>query len=137
MYKLDNFKSCCDYLGIDNTLPVCQIDERQIQAAYKLRVCMMAWNKQDGFEPDETANYYQEGVGYTPQFYIADGKLLLSSDSVNSGASVGIVYAKGFYSDEYIDVPPDANLGLRLPLSSRERAVDFGKTFIEIFNELI
>ena len=137
MYKLDNFKSCCDYLGIDNTLPVCQIDERQIQAAYKLRVCMKAWNKQDEFEPDETANYYQEGVGYTPQFYTANRKLLLSSDSVNSGASVGIVYAKGFYSDEYIDVPPDANLGLRLPLSSRERAVDFGKTFIEIFNELI
>ena len=137
MYKLDNFKSCCDYLGIDNTLPVCQIDERRIQSVYKLRVCMKAWNRQYGFEPDETANYYQEGVGYTPQFYIADGKLLLSSDSVNSGASVGIVYAKGFYSDEYIDVPPDANLGLRLPLSSRERAVDFGETFIEIFNELI
>lgn len=135
MYKLDNFKSCCDYLGIDNTLPVCQIDERQIQAAYKLRVCMMAWNKQDGFEPDETANFYEDRVGYTPQFYIAEGKLLLSSDSVNSGASVGIVYAKGFYSDEYI-ITPDANLGLRLPLSSRERAVEFGKTFIDIFNEL-
>ena len=136
MYKLDNFKSCCDYLGIDNTLPVCQIDERQIQAAYKLRVCVAAWNRQDGFEPDEMANFYEYRVGYTPQFYIADRKLLLSSDSVNSGASVGIVYAKGFYSDEYI-ITPEANIGLRLPLSSREKAVDFGKTFIEIFNELI
>ena len=136
MYKLDNFKSCCDYLCIDNVLPVCQIDEKQIQAAYKLRVCMRAWNKQDGFDPDETANFYEDRVGYTPQFYIAEGKLLLSSDSVNSGASVGIVYAKGFYSDEYI-ITPDANLGLRLPLSSRERAVEFGKTFIDIFNELI
>ena len=137
MYKLDNFKSCCDYLGIDNTLPVCQIDERQIQAAYKLRVCMMAWNKQDGFEPDETANFYQKDVGYTPQFYVADGKLLLSSDSVNTGAAVGIVYAKGFYSDEYIDVPPDANFGLRLSLKTRGRAIEFGETFIDIFNELI
>jgi len=133
---MKTFESCCEYLGIPEELPKCQIDERQIQAAYKLRVCMRAWNKQDGFEPNETANYYEDRVGYTPQFYIAEGKLLLSSDSVNSGASVGIVYAKGFYSDEYI-ITPDANLGLRLPLSSRERAVEFGKTFIDIFNELI
>ena len=137
MYKLDNFKSCCDYLGIDNTLPVCQIDGRKIQAAYKLRVCVAAWNRQDGFEPDEMANFYEDRVGYTPQFYIVDRKLILSSDNVNTGAAVGIVYAKGFYSDEYIDTTPSANIGLRLPLSSRDRAVEFGKTFIEIFNELI
>ena len=133
---MKTFESCCEYLGISEELPKCQIRERQHQAAYKLSVCMMAWNKQDKFEPDETANFYEDRVGYTPQFYIADRKLLPSSDSVNSGASVGIIYAKGFYSDEYI-ITPEANLGLRLPLSSRERAVDFGKTFIEIFNELI
>ena len=136
MNNLSTFESCCEYLGISSELPKCEVDQKQFQAAYKLRVCMRAWNKQDGFEPDEIANYYEGGVGYTPQFYIADRKLLLSSDSVNSGASVGIIYAKGFYSDEYI-ITPDANLGLRLPLSSRERAVEFGKTFIEIFNELI
>lgn len=136
MKNLITFEECCEYLGIPTDLPKCHIDEKKFQAVYKLRVCVNAWNKIDGFEPNETANYYQEGVGYTPQFYIADRKLLLSSDSVNSGASVGIVYAKGVYSDEYI-ITPDANLGLRLPLSSRERAVDFGKTFIEIFNELI
>ena len=133
---MKTFEQCCDYLGISTELPKCQIRERQHQAAYKLSVCMMAWNKQDGFEPDEMANYYEGGVGYTPQFYIADGKLLLSSNSVNSGASVGIVYAKGFYSDEYI-ITPDANLGLRLSLKTRERAVAFGKIFIETFNELI
>ena len=133
---MKTFESCCEYLGISEELPKCQIRDRQHQAAYKLSVCMMAWNKQDKFEPDETANFYEDRVGYTPQFYIADRKLLPSSDSVNSGASVGIIYAKGFYSDEYI-ITPEANLGLRLPLSSRERAVEFGKTFIEIFNELI
>jgi len=133
---MKTFESCCEYLGISKELPKCQIRERQHHAAYKLSVCMDAWNKHDGFEPDETADFYKDRVGYTPQFYIAEGKLLLSSDSVNSGASVGIVYAKGFYSDEYI-ITPDANLGLRLPLSSRERAVEFGKTFIDIFNELV
>ena len=60
---LETFEQCCEYLCIDNALPVCQIDERQIQAVYKLRVCMMAWNKQDGFEPDERTVFYQKEAG--------------------------------------------------------------------------
>ena len=109
MYKLDNFKSCCDYLGIDNTLPVCQIDERQIQAAYKLRVCMMAWNKQDGFEPDETANFNQAGAGYTPYFLFINGRLF-SSGYANYGSLAGIVPAYAHTEAAYTY----AHFGLRL-----------------------
>lgn len=132
MYKLDNFKSCCDYLGIDNTLPVCQIDERQIQAAYKLRVCMMAWNKQDGFEPDETEIYYQKDAGYTPNFYHKDG-MLLSSGSASYGSYAGLVYALAHSAAAY----SNAYFGLRLCFKTRDRAIEFSKTFIYIFNELI
>ena len=132
MYKLDNFKTCCDYLGIDNTLPVCQIDERQIQAAYKLRVCMKAWNKQDRFEPDETASWKENNVGYTPYFLLRDGKLLLSGFA-SSGSSAGIVIAKAGGAAAYAY----ASIGLRLCLGTRERAIEFGKVFIETFNELI
>ena len=132
MYKLDNFKTCCDYLGIDNTLPVCQIDERRIQAAYKLRVCMKAWNRQDGFNPDETASYYQKDVGYAPHFHHKDGKLL-SSGSAYSGSSAGIVSAPANSAAAY----PHAHFGLRLCLGTRNRAIEFGEVFIDIFNELI
>ena len=132
MYKLDNFKSCCDYLGIDNTLPVCQIDERQIQAAYKLRVCMMAWNKQDGVEPNETANYKQEEAGYTPYFYFKNGRLV-SSGNAAYGSHSGLVHAFANLAAAF----PIANVGLRLCFITRKRAIEFGKTFIEIFNELI
>ena len=129
MYKLDNFKSCCDYLGIDNTLPVCQIDERQIQAAYKLRVCMKAWNRQDGFEPDEMANCRQEEAGYTPYFYFKNSRLL-SSDIAYSGSYSGIVISTA-------PAYTNANFGLRLCFITRKRAVEFGKTFSDIFNELV
>ena len=132
MYKLDNFKTCCDYLGIDNTLPVCQIDGRRIQATYKLRVCMMAWNKQDGFELDETATYLQENVGYTPHFYFKNGKLL-SSRTALYGSTAGIVRA----SANYAAANTYAYLGLRLCLSTPKRAVEFGEVFIDIFNESI
>ena len=132
MYKLDNFKSCCDYLCIDNVLPVCQIDEKQIQAAYKLRVCMRAWNKQDGFEPDEMADYMGNKVGRTPLFFIKDDKLLSSGYALN-GSFAGIVNATATIAaaNTY------ANLGLRICLKTKKRAVEFGEVFIETFNELI
>ena len=132
MKNLITFESCCEYLGISTELPKCQIDEKKVQAAYKLRVCMKVWNKQDGFDPDETANYYQKDVGYTPLFNYKNGRLL-SSGYASYGSNAGIVnaYAK------HAAATTTAFFGLRLCLKTRDRAVEFGKTFIDIFNELI
>lgn len=129
---MKTFEECCEYLGIPTDLPKCYVREKQIQAAYKLSVCMKAWNKMDEFEPDETANYNQEGVGYTPYFHFRDG-MLLASGSVEAGAATGIVYAVAYDEDSYTS----AYIGLRLPLKTRDRAVKFSETFIEIFKELI
>ena len=93
---------------------------------------MMAWNKQDGFEPDETANFNQAGAGYTPYFLFINGRLF-SSGYANYGSYAGIVHTIADYPGSY----SDANLGLRLPLKTIDRAIEFGKTFIDIFNELI
>ena len=132
MYKLDNFKSCCDYLGIDNTLPVCQIDERQIQAVYKLRVCMKAWNKQDGFNPDETAFNNQKNEGYAPFFYLEHNGFL-SLGYATASSYVGLVSR---YKN-YTNIVSHACMGLRFSFITRERAYEFGKAFIGTFNELI
>ena len=129
---MNTFEQCCEYLGISTDLPKCHIDEKKFQAVYKLRVCVNAWNKIDGFEPDETANYYQEGVGYTPYFHLRDGRLL-SSGHASYGSYAGIVNAIAYYAAAITS----AYIGLRLCLKSIDRAVDFGKTFIDIFNELI
>ena len=129
---MKTFKECCNYLGISEELPKCNIDEKKLQAIYKLRVCMKAWNKQDKFELDEKASYYQEGVGYTPYFLLRDGNLLSSGYAIN-GSYAGIVHAFANYSAA-ITI---ANFGLRLCFITRNRAIEFGETFIEIFNELI
>ena len=92
MKNLITFESCCKYLGIPTDLPKCYVRERQHQSAYKLSVCMAAWNKIDGFEPDEKASYHQEGVGYTPYFLLRDGNLL-SSGGAYYGSVAGIVLA--------------------------------------------
>ena len=129
---MKTFEQCCEYLGIPTDLPKCYVREKQIQAAYKLSVCMMAWNKQDGFEPDETANFNQAGAGYTPYFLLIKGRLL-SSGNASYGTYAGIIHASAFYAAAYTS----AHLGLRLSFITKERAISFGETFIDIFNELI
>ena len=129
---MKTFEQCCEYLGIDNALPTCQIDEKKFQAAYKLRVCTTAWNKQDGFVPDEIAGYLKEETGFIPHFNYKDGRLL-SSGNAAYGSVTGIAYGTVYYTTAY----PYAHFGLRLSLKTRDRAVEFGRTFINIFNELI
>ena len=129
---MKTFEECCEYLGIPTDLPKCYIRERQLQAAYKLSVCIMAWNKQDGFEPDETARYHQKDAGYTPNFYHKDGRLL-SSGHAYSGSYSGLVSASASSAAAY----SSASVGLRLCLKTRDRAVEFGEVSIETFNELI
>lgn len=129
---LKTFEECCEYLGISEELPKCQVDERQIQATYKLRVCMKAWNKRDGFEPDERTVYYQKEAGYTPHFYFKSCRLRVSGYAT-TGTHSGILSA----SVKLSSALPFASFGLRLSLKTRERAVAFGKVFIETFNELI
>ena len=129
---MNKFESCCKYLEIPTDLPKCYVKEKQIKAAYKLSVCMEAWNKIDHFEPDETASGNGDNVGYAPYFIIKDSKLL-SSGYTLYGSFAGIVYANAITAASITA----AYLGLRLSLKTRERAIEFGETFIETFNELI
>ena len=129
---MKTFEQCCEYLGISEELPKCQIRERQHQAAYKLSVCMEAWNKIDHFEPDETTLYGKRKEGYAPHFLFKDGKLL-SSGFALAGSSTGIVSANATYAAS----SPYAYFGLRLSFETKKRAVEFGQVFIETFNELI
>ena len=144
MNNSPNFLESCEMLGLnpdelmlsptlsDNTPDSVRKRIKQLNAATKLSVCMMAWNKQDGFEPDETANYNQEGVGYTPYFYFECGRLL-SSGYANYGSYAGFVYAYANTAASYAL----AYFGLRLCFKTQDRAVEFGEVFIETFNELI
>ena len=129
---MKTFKECCEYLGISEELPKCNIDEKKLQAIYKLRVCMEAWNRQDKFELDEMASWNGDNVGYTPYFLLRDGKLL-SPGNAHFGSSAGIVYVNASLSATIVY----ASIGLRICLVTRDRAIEFGEAFIKIFNELI
>ena len=131
MNNLNTFEECCNFLSIPTDLPKCHFREKQIQAVYKLSVCMKAWNREDGFYPDEKATYLQKNVGYAPYFILRDGRLL-SSGTASYGSYAGIVNASAYAAAITI-----AYFGLRLCLGTRNRAIEFGEVFIETFNELI
>ena len=132
MNNINTFEECCNFLSIPTDLPKCHFREKQIQAVYKLSVCMKAWNREDGFYPDEKATYLQKNVGYAPYFILRDGRLLSSGYAYN-GSYAGIVNAYAAHSA----ANPYASLGLRLCFVSGKRAVEFSETYIDIFNELI
>lgn len=144
MNNSPNFLESCEMLGLnpdelmlsptltDNTPDSVRKRIKQLNAATKLSVCMMAWNKIDGFEPDERANYNQEGVGYTPYFYFEGGRLL-SSGYASYGSYAGIVFAIAYDAA----ATTSASFGLHLCFITRKRAVEFGEKLIDTFNELV
>lgn len=129
---MKTFEQCCEYLGISTELPKCQIRERQFQAAYKLSVCMAAWNKQDEFNPDEMAFSDQKNEGYAPFFYLKHNAFL-SLGYATASSHVGLVSVYRSYTN----IVSHACMGLRFSFITRERAYEFGKAFIGTFNELI
>ena len=98
---------------------VSEVNPKHIKAliAYN-RLCTIAqaWNKADGFEPDfsNTSQYK-----YFPWFkYSRD--------------AAGFVYAHTIYTAAYAD----AHFGSRLCFKTRERAMQFGKQFIDLWNDV-
>lgn len=98
---------------------VSEVNPKHIKAliAYN-RLCTIAqaWNKADGFEPDfsNTSQYK-----YFPWFVYDNG-------------AAGFVYA---YSNNAA-ANADANIGSRLCFKTRERAMQFGKQFIDLWNDV-
>lgn len=98
---------------------VSEVNPKHIKAliAYN-RLCTIAqaWNKADGFEPDfsNTSQYK-----YFPWFVYDNG-------------AAGFVFA---YADSTATYAV-ANIGSRLCFKTRERAMQFGKQFIDLWNDV-
>ena len=90
---------------------------RKINAYAKLLTIATAWNKIDGFEPDfsDTSQYK-----YFPWFeYSRDAVGFVCEDAADTVAFAG------------------ANISSKLCFKTRERAMQFGKQFIDLWNDLL
>jgi hypothetical protein len=114
-----SYEKACEYLGRDEHVGITTTGENPhtgaILAMFKLVTIAEAWNKIDGFVPDFT-NRSQDK--WFPYFYYEK-------------ESAGFVFAHAN------DAPSrtGANVGSRLCFKSSNRAREFGKSFIDLFNE--
>lgn len=99
---------------------VSEVNPKHIKAliAYN-RLCTIAqaWNKADGFEPDfsNTSQYK-----YFPWFVYDDGAAVFVCAYTNSASTHAPAY-----------------IGYRLCFKTRERAMQFGKQFIDLWNQVL
>lgn len=118
--KVDSFESALEYLGRENNACICGIPEKHAKAMiamYKLITIAEAWNKADNFIPDfSNCNQYK----YFPWFVYND-------------KAAGFVYAGTNYTASLAY----ADFGSRLCFKTDERARQFGKQFIDLWNDLL
>ena len=117
--KVDSFEAALEFLGRENNACMCGIPDKHAKAMvamYKLITIAEAWNKADNFVPDyDNTNQYK----WFPWF--------------QKRGTAGFVCAGAHYSASYAD----AYVGSRLCFSTSEHAEQFGKQFIDLWNEFL
>lgn len=99
---------------------VSELNPKHVKAIIAFnRLCTIAqaWNKADGFEPDfsNTSQYK-----YFPWFVYDDGAAVFVCAYTNSASTHAPAY-----------------IGYRLCFKTRERAMQFGKQFIDLWNQVL
>jgi len=117
--KVDSFEAALEYLGRENNACMCGIPDKHAKAMvamYKLITIAEAWNKADNFVPDyDNTNQYK----WFPWF--------------QKRGTAGFVYA----NTDSTASSADAYIGSRLCFSTSERAEQFGKQFIDLWNDFL
>lgn len=117
--KVDSFEAALEYLGRENNACMCGIPDKHAKAMvamYKLITIAEAWNKADNFVPDyDNTNQYK----WFPWF--------------QKRGTAGFVFA----FTNCTSLHANANIGSRLCFSTSERAEQFGKQFIDLWNDFL
>ena len=122
--KVDSFEAALEYLGREylgreNNAYMCGIPDKHTKAMvamYKLITIAEAWNKADNFVPDYD-NIYQ--YKWYPWFQKRGTAGFVCASTSTTAASAA------------------AHAGSRLCFSTSERAEQFGKQFIDLWNDFL
>lgn len=118
--RIDSFEAALDYLGRKNNIYFCDLPDKHAKAMaamYKLITIAEAWNKADNFIPDfPNRNQYK----YFPWFIYDDKIVGFVCVSTTNTSSTAYAYS-----------------GSRLCFKTDERAEQFGKQFIDLWNDFL
>lgn len=109
---IDSYEAAKTYLGED-----AKNHQKALIALEKLIVIAEAWNKQDGFVPDLSNGNQEKRFPW----FVYDDK------------AAGFVYDESYR----ISICSDSGFGSRLCFKSSERADQFGKQFIGLWNDFL
>lgn len=117
--KVDSYEAALEFLGRENNACMCGIPEKHAKAMvamYKLITIAEAWNKADNFVPDyDNTNQYK----WFPWF--------------QKRGTAGFVFAYTYHAAS----AANAYIGSRLCFSTSERTEQFGKQFIDLWNDFL
>ena len=117
--KVDSFEAALEFLGRENNACMCGIPDKHAKAMvamYKLITIAEAWNKADNFVPDyDNTNQYK----WFPWFQKRGTSGFVFAYTGNAASS-----ARAYF-------------GSRLCFSTSERAEQFGKQFIDLWNDFL
>lgn len=117
--KVDSFEAALEFLGRENNACMCGIPDKHAKAMfsmYKLITIAEAWNKADNFVPDyDNTNQYK----WFPWF--------------QKRGTAGFVCAYTYNTASFAN----AIIGSRLCFKTDERAEQFGKQFIDLWNDFL
>jgi hypothetical protein len=118
--KVDSFEAALEYLGRGNNAYIWGIPDKYAKAMvamYKLITIAEAWNKADNFVPDfSNRNQYK----WFPWFQYSNDAARFLFAAATTTASCA-----------------DAYFGSRLCFKTSERAEQFGKQFIDLWNDFL
>ena len=117
--KVDSFEAALEYLGRENNACMCGIPDKHAKAMaamYKLITIAEAWNKADKFIPD----YDNTNQSKWFPWFQKRGTAGLAYSNLNYSASITYTY-----------------FGSRLCFKTKERAEQFGKQFIDLWNDFL
>lgn len=117
--KVNSYEAALEYLGRENNACMCGIPDKHAKAMvamYKLITIAEAWNKADNFVPDyDNTNQYK----WFPWF--------------QKRGTAGFVCAFTNRTASYAN----AYIGSQLCFKTDERAEQFGKQFIDLWNDFL
>ena len=137
-----SYKASKEILGNDDSETSIKVSKSSVKVfkfLNELTTITKAWNKLDNFVPDFSD---KNQSGYIPRFVISGNKITyydtfcsygISNFVASDGASAGLGYFRSYtvVGNAY------ASIGFRSAFKTRERAEQFGKLFIDLWNDFL
>lgn len=139
--KFPSYKASKEILGNDDSetsIKVSKSNAKVFKFLDELITIAKAWNKLDNFVPDFSDKNQNK---YIPRFILSNNKIAyydtVCSYGISNFAVYGALAGLGCFASDGAVGTADADIGFRSAFKTKERAEQFGKQFINLWNDFL